>query len=103
MFKCVSVECPRKLNLSERDRLVIIDEQGKRFLCAGLFGSEKDILDKATQHGVAFVFINNNFYLPLQFLCTTFPERLQQLSELLQEIESQCDCVKPDMRIDSAS
>jgi len=100
MFKCVSVECPRKLNLSERDRLVIIDEQSKMFLCARLFGSEKDIMDKATQHEVAFVFINNNFYLPLQFLCTAFPERLQQLSEFLQEIESQCNCAKLDMRID---
>lgn len=93
MFKYVNVKCPRTLNLSERDRLVIIDEQGKWFLCAGLFGLEKDILDKATQHETAFVFMNNNFYLPLHFLCTTFPERLQQLKELIQVAETQCDCV----------
>lgn len=100
MLKYVNVECPRKLNLSDRDRLVIIDEQGKRFLCAGLFGSEKDILDKATQHGAAFVFINNNFYLPLQFLRTAFPERLQQLKELLHVIETQCDCAQSNVRTD---
>lgn len=100
MLKCVSVECPRKLNLSERDRLVIIDEQGQTFLCSGLFGSEKDILDKASQLGAAFVFINNNFYLPLQFLYATFPDRLLQLKELLQVIETQCDCAQLTVHTD---
>lgn len=76
---------------------------GERFLCAGLFGSEKDILDKATQHEAAFVFINNKFYLPLQFLCTAFPERLQQLKELLHVIETQCDCAQLDVHTDSTN
>lgn len=92
MLKCVSVKCSRKLQLSERERLAIIDGQGKIFMYTGLFGSEKDLMDKAAKQQVAFVFVNNSFYLPESFLQSMFPERMQQLSEMRNSIDEQCEC-----------